>query len=579
MSDDQVRALQEEAQFGRRALLEKWEELLAAGPPSTAARHYLANRLIEMAAPDRALRLLDEDDSIRGQQLRALALSRGGGDDGEKEAIKILQKLWGERQDEHTDAELAETGGLLGGRYKKWYRANGGPWLDRAYEVYKDAWERTGDTYPGINCAALALELGRSGESRDAAKRVLKKLDEAEHGDEWHHATRAEALLLLAAPDDPDALKDAENAYRLAVRMNPSAAFNAAVMRRQARVELELLGFEKEALDVAFPLKSVAAFTGHRIDEEGRNPPRFAPEMEGAVRTQIRDRLKQANVGFGVSSGAQGGDILFLEEVLRGGGAAKVLLPFPLRRFRDLSVGDAWWPRLERILADPMVELVELLDEVPAASDLEGAFADCNERILEEAVELAEELDQEPRLIAVWDGGTGDGGGGTADAVARWEAAALEVEIIHLGTMKGRSTGPKKALGTPDWMPTNRHCLAVGINQYSSLPRLYNAEGDAHAVADLLEEQHGFRRPLKVMGDEATFEGISSAFSDELIPQVTPDDLVVVYYSGHGEISGGGYYLSTRDCGESFESGVPSCRADSCCGSSTPATRGCCSES
>jgi len=546
MSAAQVRALADEAQFGRKALLEAWAELVAGGEPAAEARHYVAERLTEMASPDQALAILDGDETIRGRQLRALALSRRAGDRDEREAVKILQRLWDTDRDAHSDAQLAETGGLLGGRYKKWYRRDGGGWLEKAYGVYKEAWELTQDPYPGINYAALALELGDRRESEHAARAVLRILEEAEGHDEWHHATVAEAHLLLSDPSQADPLEAARNSYRLAVRLNPSAAFNAAVMRRQARVELGLLGFPEDALDDVFPLKTVAAFSGHRLDAPDRPEPRFTAQMEGPVRLEIRAHLKERDVGFGIASGAMGGDILFLEEVLRKGGSARVLLPFPLERFKQESVGDDWWPRLERILADPMVQLIELLDEAPTEqSELERAFAACNDRIREEAIRLARELDQSPRLITVWDGKEGDGRGGTADAVASWKGQGLGVDRIDVGVTRGRGNSARSSTAER-WMPQRRYCLAVGIDEYASLDRLYNAEGDAHAIADTLGQQHGFE-PMTITGPDATLERISSYFHETLIPNVTPDDLVVVYYSGHGEVWGDGYYLSTVD--------------------------------
>jgi len=59
-------------------------------------------------------------------------------------------------------------------------------------------------------------------------------------------------------------------------------------------------------------------FTGHRVDAEGRETPRFPPDRQDQVLTMITGALtreKQNAEGklIGISGGAGGGDILFHE--------------------------------------------------------------------------------------------------------------------------------------------------------------------------------------------------------------------------------------------------------------------------
>src|SRR6185295_9519762 len=94
------------------------------------------------------------------------------------------------------------TGGLLGGRYKQRARETAdAPLLWKALEVYRDTWLATADTYPGINAAALAMELEGPESSRAIAEDVMKALDTLNPSQvtHWTYATRAEAHLLLGS--------------------------------------------------------------------------------------------------------------------------------------------------------------------------------------------------------------------------------------------------------------------------------------------------------------------------------------------------------------------------------------------
>ncbi len=568
--DPQVLRLRDAAELGERRLLGAWESLVSEGEVSGAARLHMAEALIGLARAEQALELLEGVDSVRARQLQALALDKRGGPDDTERALEILLRLYREGPD---DGSRSETGGLLAGRYKRLGRKQSNPLLlDKAFGIYLETWESTRDTYPGINAAALALELDRRPESRRLAQDVLGELERLDRSETstWHYATFGEAHLLLAESTTAGALDPSRHWYGLAVRSDPNAVQSIAVMRRQARIELALLGFPADSLDDVLQIRSVVGFAGHLLDGPDRAVPRFPASMEGAVRRVIRDRLREGRVGFGISSGARGADILFLEELLERGGSATVVLPFPLDDFVPISVGD-WEPRLRAILLDPRTRAVEVSPTRPADDQLAGSFAACNERILAEAQRLAIQVDQEPRLLAVWDGGAGDGAGGTADAVALWERAGLSVERLALPdadpTVSASSSSAVAQAGTPepaggarasvgrgievegddedDWdeviqsssLYEKRVCLAIGIDGYiPPWPNLANAQRDAREVAKVLRDRHGFDRVIECMGQDATRDGICDAVYDGLIPSVGEEDLVVVYYAGHGFI-------------------------------------------
>lgn len=83
-----------------------------------------------------------------------------------------------------------------------------------------------------------------------------------------------------------------------------------------------------------------------------------------------------------------------------------------------------------------------------------------------------------------------------------------------------------------------RHALCIGVNAYPLLGKFQQLQGcvnDAKTVADLLQRRFGF--PKKhvhlLLDEEATQQGIRNALG-HLAGAVTTDDLVVVYFAGHG---------------------------------------------
>lgn len=559
-------------------LLETWAAIEAEGDIATEDRHFAAECLVGMARPDEALKVLAETEAgVRTDQLRALALDRRGEPGDRDAALEILVGL------RMQDALDGETGGMLGGRYKRRGRDQGDRGqLEAALDVYRETWLDTKDTYPGINAAALSLELEGPEASRALAKDVLAALDhvpvaEVNH---WTHATRGEAHLLLGDLDE------ARRWYRKAVASDPNAVGGIVSMRDQARVNLVNLGESADALDDVFTVRTVAAFTGHMLDAEDRPTPRFPRESEGVVRERILERLRALNVGFGFSSAARGGDILFLEELLGRGGSALVVLPFPAEAFIETSVGN-WAPRFRSVLTHPRVGVEVILDAAPADADMGPAFAECNRVVREKAVQIARRLGGEPTLIAVWDGRPQEEAGGTAHAVADWLAAGLRCDVI---APNDEARGDQRIApgvepptdpaitpadqprmdpegGAPVALPSEdeaaplgerpllrkivggersvsstepggygrRVCLSIGITGYTgeAWRPLPNAERDALDVGEVLERLHGFETHY-LMGAEATGDAIAYALQDDLPARVSADDLVVVYFAGHG---------------------------------------------
>lgn len=82
------------------------------------------------------------------------------------------------------------------------------------------------------------------------------------------------------------------------------------------------------------------------------------------------------------------------------------------------------------------------------------------------------------------------------------------------------------------------HALVIGINRYASggIPPLTYAENDAREVARVLRELYGFDNVILLTGRDATRDRIVEALANlQDRSVVSPDDGVVIYFSGHGQ--------------------------------------------
>ena len=102
---------------------------------------------------------------------------------------------------------------------------------------------------------------------------------------------------------------------------------------------------------------------------------------------------------------------------------------------------------------------------------------------------------------------------------------------------------PSEALPDRSTLDFGRYyLLAIGIDDYQSLPRLKTAVTDAQAVARLLGDAYGFETKLLL---NATRGDLIQAFS-EYRDKLGPRDNLLIYYAGHGwndEEAGLGYWL------------------------------------
>jgi class 3 adenylate cyclase len=397
----------------------------------------LGERILKLGEPLVAYDVVAEGmksfpQDLRLRQLLGLALARSG---AAEPANKVLEQLY---QDGHRDEE---TLGLLARTYKDLAGEEADvsktrQHLRRAYELYAQGYETSGGYWSGINAATLALLLGDR-ESAVALARLVKEqcrqrlrgVAEGSGERYWLISTLGEAALLLG--DWPEA----ENWYRQAVELGRGDWGNLQSTRHNARLLMQSLapGEDGGRLEQLFRFPSVVVFTGHMVDRDDRTVPRFPSRLEPLVKDAIRECLSKLNAGFGFASGACGSDILFHEVMSERKGESHVILPYEKERFIKDSVeivqGGDWGKRLEKVIAQA-IETQEVSKQPRMDSGVSYEFAN---RMLQGLASVrAEQLETKLVPVALWDGKSGTGVGGTGDTVERWRQLGLQVEIINL---------------------------------------------------------------------------------------------------------------------------------------------------
>ncbi len=366
-------------------------------------------------------------EDIRLRQLQGLALARSGATERANSILEALQSAG------QTDEE---TLGMLGRTYKDLASyARSTPereqLLARAGEIYTQAYESSGGYWSGINAATMNLLIGETERAHELAGKVrdqcLKEIEDPAGDSYWELAALGEAALILRD------WEEAEKWYERAGKECGQRFGDLHSSRRNARLILRHWNEDAARIDQYLHVPPVVVFAGHMIDRPDREWLRFPPEFESEVAKAIRDEIDVLKPGFGFSSAACGSDILFLEAMLEAGAEVSVVLPYEKEEFIRDSVdylpGSNWRARFERVLE----RATQCVTASTQKLELGGVSYDfANELLLGLAAIHAHRLEAALIPMAVWDGISSDGPGGTASAVENWRARGYTPEIIDL---------------------------------------------------------------------------------------------------------------------------------------------------
>jgi hypothetical protein len=266
-----------------------------------------------------------------------------------------------------------------------------------------------------------------------------------DRNDPWRKITCADYACLTS--DRPQyvrtlyesALGNADPQSRDATRRQLKLLQDLEVCTKNATVALEYLASFNPVVVVESP-QTVLVFSGHRLDAPGRKTERFPARSEALARSLIREKLIELQTQrpgciVGYAGCASGGDILFHETCDELAIPTTVLLAGPRAAYVRESVQDgglAWVRRADAILESrrervreltPDLQLPRWLRAVDGFSiwqhnnlwTLHTALAHGGDRIV---------------LLALWNGESGDGPGGTEHMVAEVAKRGGRTEVL-----------------------------------------------------------------------------------------------------------------------------------------------------
>jgi tetratricopeptide (TPR) repeat protein len=310
--------------------------------------------------------------------------------------------------------------------------------LRAAIESYRQAFRRNpGDYYSGINALTLMhVFLCLTGDTRffiEAKSMAGAVRYAAEYEPDqsfWSKAALGDLEVLLGTPDT------VASAYKEAIAKSEQDWFALNSTLSQLYL-LKDLGFRPEATAAGIATfertlvrlnkpegkwqpRQVFLFSGHMIDTANRRTPRFPNGKTGIAAEKIAEAMAALGASeddLALTQGAAGGDILFAEECAKRGVKIQLLQPFPEAEFIERSIlpseqGESWRARyfsLKAQLKSPSRNMSEELGDIPEEGM--NPYERCNLWLLYTA--LAYGIDK-VHFICLWNGGGGDGPGGTA---------------------------------------------------------------------------------------------------------------------------------------------------------------------
>lgn len=354
--------------------------------------------------------------------------------------------------------------------------------LEAAHDAYHAIYLASGDAFPGINAATLALLAGEEAHARQLATALLADPAVAGAADYYSAVTRAEALLILERDGEMTAQLREEP-----VRDCKDFGARSSTLRQLAMIATHR-GLGEDAIHaVLAPLAPprIAFVCGHIF--------RADPEVESALEAEIASVLHEEQVGFVYGALAAGADILFAEAALARGLELHVVLPFAEDDFIAQSVepgGESWLARYR--------ECRDRATSVTFASDI-AYFGDpaqygyASRMAMGLARLRAHHLLAEPIQLAIWDGVAATGPAGTGADVEAWREQNGRTIVIAAGGIDRRIERAEPRILSP----YERSLAAILFTDFAGFSTLAETalpafwDGVMRRVAEVLDAHQG----------------------------------------------------------------------------------------
>lgn len=350
--------------------------------------------------------------------------------------------------------------------------------MTAAYRAYADIFEESGDAYPGINAASLALISGRKKQAQALASSIIVLKEIANPKSYYDAATLAEALLINERVDEAAA------ALYMASQLPDANSGAKSSTSRQLLLIAQILELDTDSQKVLLaPIlpPTVIHYCGHMFLEDAAT--------EATLRQQIAKFLDKQSADFAYGALAAGADILVAEAILERGGELHVMLPFLKDDFVAQSVipaGEGWLGRFEHCLE--AATSVHYATEMNYVGDPEQ-FGYASKVAMGMAKLRAEYLGTSPQQLAIWDGIAVDGPAGTGADVKAWGDYGGATTVIAPDDIDRKLSWPKQ----PDTDDLTRGLAAFLFTDFPGFSKLAEAalpafwQGVMGRMADVLD--------------------------------------------------------------------------------------------
>ncbi|HJP92153.1 MAG TPA: hypothetical protein VJ875_09375 [Pyrinomonadaceae bacterium] len=190
----------------------------------------------------------------------------------------------------------------------------------------------------------------------------------------------------------------------------------------------------------------VLLFTGHMIDAPDRETPRFPADKVEIARQNIAEAVaaeqqKSEGIAYGVAGCASGGDILFHQVCETMNIPTRIFLALPRELYIRESVapaGPQWIEDFDRLVRSHPVHVLGDSDKLPGWLQEKPDYNVWQRNNLWTLHNvLAAVGGENVTLIALWNGATGDGPGGTEDMVQKARDRGAKIIILNTNKIFG----------------------------------------------------------------------------------------------------------------------------------------------
>ena len=316
----------------------------------------------------------------------------------------------------------------------------------RAQAAYARLFEYTGNHYPGINAASMALICGDEQEAGRLARKVLDATKKATP-DYWNLASRAEALLLIGSYDEARSVL-----HQAALCPDGSDGAKSATASQMDRLAPFLPQDVRPVVDV-LDIGEVCVIAGHIFRGSLFNASEQANLAE-MISAQAESYFSDNNIRYVYGSLAAGSDIILAETAINYGAEYHAVLPFSGDEFIETSIkiGETediphFWRDKYKYIIQNSKSVSFLNDTIVHKGNLDEYFYRCFCHAAGLAMIRSHILSSEVSLLSALDPKSSNNIAGTNSTYFEWESHGRKAHKIIVSS-KNHKNGNQKSISS-----------------------------------------------------------------------------------------------------------------------------------